>query len=226
MLAPLPESPGQSRICCAHHQYSSRLSPFHAKTGTPRGSSAVPSGPTTTAAAAWSCVEKMLQEAQRTSAPSAFSVSMSTAVWMVICSDPAMRAPLSGWRDAYSARIAISAGISDSAMAISLRPHSASARSATRKSENFLSTTAAFMIDGPLLSLLQKAKAPAPFPVRARLYLAEPDPLRTARGRNAPQRGAIISGIFEGDQPHAGRHRGVVMALDTPRLRRQGAAHR
>ena len=48
------------------------------------------------AAAAWSWVEKMLQEAQRTSAPSAFSVSISTAVWMVMCSEPAMRAPLSG----------------------------------------------------------------------------------------------------------------------------------
>ena len=36
----------------------------------------------------------MLQEAQRTSAPSALSVSISTAVWMVMCSEPAMRAPL------------------------------------------------------------------------------------------------------------------------------------
>ena len=40
----------------------------------------------------------MLHEAQRTSAPSAFSVSISTAVWIVMCSEPAMRAPLSGWR--------------------------------------------------------------------------------------------------------------------------------
>ena len=38
----------------------------------------------------------MLHEAQRTSAPSAFSVSISTAVWMVMCSEPAMRAPFSG----------------------------------------------------------------------------------------------------------------------------------
>src|SRR5512145_1657396 len=86
------------------------------------------------AAAAGSWVEKMLQEAQRTSAPSASSVSMSTAVWMVMCSDPAMRAPFSGWAAAYSSRIAISAGISPSAMAISLRPQSASRRSATWKS--------------------------------------------------------------------------------------------
>ena len=79
-----------------HHQYSSSVSPFQANTGTPWGSSGVPSGPTAMAAAAWSWVEKMLQEAQRTSAPSATSVSMSTAVWMVMCSDPAMRAPASG----------------------------------------------------------------------------------------------------------------------------------
>ena len=49
------------------------------------------------AAAAWSWVEKMLHEAQRTSAPSAVSVSISTAVWMVMCSEPVMRAPFSGW---------------------------------------------------------------------------------------------------------------------------------
>ena len=55
-----------------------------------------------TAAAAWSWVEKMLQEAQRTSAPSAVSVSMSTAVWMVMCSEPAMRAPASGFAAAVA----------------------------------------------------------------------------------------------------------------------------
>ncbi len=48
-----------------------------------------------------------------------------------------MRAPLSGCRAAYSPRIAISAGISDSAILISLRPQSASDRSATLKSLNF-----------------------------------------------------------------------------------------
>jgi hypothetical protein len=46
------------------------------------------------AAAAWSWVLKMLHEAQRTSAPRAVSVSISTAVWMVMCSEPVMRAPL------------------------------------------------------------------------------------------------------------------------------------
>src|SRR5436189_2558730 len=44
---------------------------FRSKTGVP---------PAAIAAAAWSCVEKILHEAQRTSAPSAFSVSISTAV--------------------------------------------------------------------------------------------------------------------------------------------------
>ena len=75
-----------------HHQYSSSVSPFHANTGTPWGVDGA-LGPTATAAAAWSWVEKMLHDAQRTSAPSAVSVSMSTAVWIVMCSEPVMRAP-------------------------------------------------------------------------------------------------------------------------------------
>ena len=79
-----------------HHQYSSSVSPFQAKTGTPCGSSTVPFGPTTTAAAAWSWVEKMLHEAQRTSAPSATRVSIRTAVWIVMWSEPAIFAPRSG----------------------------------------------------------------------------------------------------------------------------------
>ena len=101
-----------------HHQYSGSVSPFQAKTGTPCRSSRVPFGPTTTAAAASSWVEKMLQEAQRTSAPSAVRVSISTAVCTVMCSEPAMRAPLSGWEAAYSSRSAIRPGISCSARRI------------------------------------------------------------------------------------------------------------
>ena len=108
--------------------------PSRRRPARPAGSSGVPFGPTAMAAAAWSWVEKMLQEAQRTSAPSAASVSMSTAVWMVMCSEPVMRAPLSGWASAYSARMAIRPGISCSASWISLRPKSASERSATLKS--------------------------------------------------------------------------------------------
>src|SRR5580692_6992739 len=91
-----PTSPGQVRACSVHHQYSSSVSPFQANTGTPFGCSGVPSGPTAIAAAAWSWVEKILQEAQRTWAPSATSVSISTAVCTVMCSEPVIRAPASG----------------------------------------------------------------------------------------------------------------------------------
>ncbi len=105
-----------------HHQYSASVSPFQAKTGTPAGASGVPVGPTTTPAAAWSCVEKMLQDTHRTSAPRAVSVSMSTAVWMVMWREPMMRAPLSGCCPAYSSRSAARPGISARASSISLRP--------------------------------------------------------------------------------------------------------
>src|SRR3954471_23755300 len=135
MLGPTtsPFSSVNSNSRWVHHQYSGRVSPFQAKTGTPVGSSGVPS-PTTMAAAAWSWVEKMLQLTQRTSAPSAVSVSMSTAVWMVMCSEPAMRAPASGWSSPYSSRSAMRPGISCSAREISLRPKPARERSATLKS--------------------------------------------------------------------------------------------
>src|SRR6476659_9747153 len=73
----------------------------------------------------------MLHDAQRTSAP---SVTINTAVWMVMCSEPVIRAPASGWRSAYSRRVAIRPGISCSASWISLRPNPACARSATLKS--------------------------------------------------------------------------------------------
>ncbi len=70
----------------------------------------------------------MLHDAQRTSAPSFFSVSISIAVWMVMCSEPATRAPCSGLSFANSLPMAIRPGISVSAMTISLRPQSASAK--------------------------------------------------------------------------------------------------
>jgi hypothetical protein len=54
-----------------HSSYSFSVSPFHAKTGTPVFA---------IAAAAWSCVEKMLQLVQVTSAPISVNVSMRTAV--------------------------------------------------------------------------------------------------------------------------------------------------
>jgi hypothetical protein len=105
-----------------HHSYSSSLSPFQAKTGMPRAA---------IAAAAWSWVEKMLQELQRTVAPSCIKVSISTAVWIVMCRQPTILAPVSGRDAPNSSRKAIRPGISVSAIAISRRPQSASAMSAT-----------------------------------------------------------------------------------------------
>src|SRR5690348_8988115 len=125
---------GHESARSVHHQYSSSVSPFQANTGMPLGLSGVPSGPTATAAAAWSWVEKILQEAQRTFAPRATSVSIRTAVWIVMCSEPVMRAPRSGCDSPYSRRVAIRPGISCSASWISLRPKAAKPRSATLKS--------------------------------------------------------------------------------------------
>jgi len=104
-----------------HHSYSSSLSPFQAKTGTPDAA---------IAAAAWSWVEKMLHELQRTMAPSCIKVSLSTPVWIVMCRQPTIRAPESGRVAPNSSRKAISPGISVSAIAISRRPQSATAMSA------------------------------------------------------------------------------------------------
>src|ERR1700756_5133400 len=89
----------------------------------------------------------MLQLHQRTWAPSAVSVSIRTAVWTVMCSEPVIRAPASGWLAAYSRRVAISPGISCSARRISLRPNSASDRSATLKSV----LAAVVLIDSPVV---------------------------------------------------------------------------
>ena len=120
MFGPSPS--GQISACSVHHQYSSSVSPFQAKTGMPAAA---------IAAAAWSWVEKMLQLAQRTSAPSATRVSISTAVWIVMCREPVIRAPFSGCAAANSSRVCIRPGISTSASAISLRPNSARSMSAT-----------------------------------------------------------------------------------------------
>src|SRR5207302_3559527 len=106
-------------------QYSSSVSPFQAKTGMPA---------LAMAAAALSCVEKMLQLAQRTDAPSATRVSISTAVWIVMCNEPVMRTPLRGLLGAYFLRMDMRPGISCSATPISLRPHSARDKSLTLKS--------------------------------------------------------------------------------------------
>ena len=97
----------------------------------PVGFWVVPSGPTTTAAAASSWVEKMLQLAQRTWAPRTERVSISTAVWTVMWRLPVIRAPFNGCSSKYSARRAIRPGISCSASSICLRPRPARSMSAT-----------------------------------------------------------------------------------------------
>src|SRR2546423_1189130 len=76
----------------------------------------------------------MLHEAQRTDAPNSMSVSMSTAVSIVMCSDPVTRTPFNGLCGPYLARMAMSPGISCSATEISFRPSSARERSLTWKS--------------------------------------------------------------------------------------------
>merc|ERR1719502_1425340 len=122
----MPSPSGQEMALSVHHQYSSSVSPFHAKT--------LAEPARTMAAAAWSCVEKMLHDTQRTSAPSCSSVSMSTPVWMVMWSEPAMRTPASGCAGPNSLRADIRPGISYSARSYSLRPKSDSDMSATLKS--------------------------------------------------------------------------------------------
>merc|ERR1719454_2008062 len=122
----MPSPSGHERALSVHHQYSSSVSPFQAKTLD------VPAR--TIAAAAWSCVEKMLHETQRTSAPRHSSVSMRTPVWMVMCREPMMRTPASGCDGPNSLRDAIRPGISNSARSYSLRPKSERDMSATLKS--------------------------------------------------------------------------------------------
>mmetsp|Transcript_993 Transcript_993/g.3120 ORF Transcript_993/g.3120 Transcript_993/m.3120 type:complete len:294 (-) Transcript_993:17-898(-) len=121
-----PDWSGQVMALAVHHQYSSRVSPFQANT--------LAEPAFTTPAAAWSWVEKMLHEHQRTSAPSLLRVSMSTAVWMVMCSEPTILALAKGCSAPYSVRQAMRPGISTSASSMSLRPKSASDMSATLKS--------------------------------------------------------------------------------------------
>merc|ERR1719511_278347 len=121
-----PSAPGTVIICSVHHQYSGSVSPFHAKT--------VDVPALAMAAAAWSCVLKMLQEHQRTFAPNAAKVSMSTPVWIVMCSEPLMFRPLNGCLGPNSFRQFMSPGISCSASSNSLRPNSARPMSFTFES--------------------------------------------------------------------------------------------
>ena len=120
MFSGLPSA--HRRVCSMHQSNSSSVIPFHAKTGTSVAA---------IAAAAWSWVEKILQLDHCTWAPRAVSVSISTAVWMVMCRQPAILAPASGWLSPYLDRSDIRPGISVSANSISRRPHSANDMSAT-----------------------------------------------------------------------------------------------
>src|SRR5882672_2643736 len=110
----------------------------------------------------------MLHEAQRTSAPSASSVSISTAVWIVMCSEPQTRAPRNGCWGPNSSRVAIRPGISVSAMAISLRPHSARLMSLTTKS----AAAALAVFDAAFMMVLALAGVGGPEagPVRVLAY--------------------------------------------------------
>src|SRR6266540_54160 len=161
----------------------------------------------------------MLHDAQRTSAPSALSVSISTAVWIVMCKEPAMRAPRSGCCGANSSRIAIRPGISVSAIAISLRPHAARSRSATLKSAKLRVSVTAFISHslsgtapwGRELRSSPRARAAvqrAPFQSRKVL-----EPGRAALGYaspaccNAPRGGANYSASVRVAKPRAVRLR-------------------
>ena len=64
------------------------------------------------AAAAWSCVEKMLHDDHLTSAPRSIKVSINTAVWIVMWMHPIILAPLSGCSSRYLSLNCMSAGIS------------------------------------------------------------------------------------------------------------------
>ena len=78
---------GPRTVCSMHHQNSSSLMPFQANTGMPAAATPRRRGP-----GSRRCC-------RTTSAPwrrAPVSVSISTAVWIVMCRQPAMRAPFSG----------------------------------------------------------------------------------------------------------------------------------
>src|SRR5438046_10640577 len=86
----------------------------------------------------------MLHDVHVTSAPSETSVSISTAVSIVMWRQPATRAPLSGDLPLYSSRSDIRPGISFSAMRIFLRPSSARVRSFTLNAGNSVRVSIGF----------------------------------------------------------------------------------
>ena len=112
---PFPYS--HERQSTVKFQYSSRVSPFQAKT--------VPVLAWAMAEAAWSWVEKILQLHHLTWAPKALRVSIKTAVWTVMWRDPEILAPLNGFLGPYYSLNCISPGISTSANSIYFLPQSA-----------------------------------------------------------------------------------------------------
>ena len=76
-------------------------------------------------------LENILQELQVTSAPISTSVSIKTAVWIVMCRHPAILAPFKGFVSLYCFLNDISPGISASANVISFLPQSARSMSLT-----------------------------------------------------------------------------------------------
>ncbi len=96
----------KNNVCSIHQSNSSSFNPFQAYTETPAAA---------IAAAAWSCVENILQELQVTSAPKSTKVSINTAVCIVMCKHPAILAPANGFCPLYSSLKLIKPGISASA---------------------------------------------------------------------------------------------------------------
>ena len=103
----------------------------------------------------------MLQLAQRTSAPSATSVSMRTAVWIVMCSEPEIRRP-SGACSRVLLAERHEAGHLVLGERISLRPNGARSRSATRKSLVLARRDRAVSDMGTLLRVEQFERTPQP----------------------------------------------------------------
>src|SRR5438105_2964910 len=180
----------------------------------------------------------MLHDAQRTSAPNACRVSISTAGWIFSCSLPAMRGPRNAASGANSPRIAISPGISVSAIAISFRPQSASSRSATLKSLNCAVSVTAFIVSLRSYRATRGAQIESFAPVaresrfnERRCMGMKPAPslarraVRTAAGCNAPRNVgiAIISSTdkrsgFRGEQRVGKTRFALVEAFGVKRL--------
>lgn len=97
-----------------------------------------------------------------TSAPNSSRVSISTAVWIVICRQPPIRAPLSGCVFPYFFLKDIRPGISSSASIISFRPHSARFMSAV-KNHHYIQINATAACSSTLILLPSTNTSLAPY---------------------------------------------------------------